>query len=327
MRGALRPMSLGEILDRTVQIYRSRFLAFVSITAIATTAMISLNIADRIWINVRTLIPAPRPPATWLVSILVWLGFAHIHSLINSIFAPALVRQTWSTVSETNDSVKGSLAYGMRRWRTFLGIAALRLALGPLAVEVATAAVIVGVGVATEKIAPKTPGGALTLMVMVEVLAGLFLGQWLMSCFSLAVAAATVEDLRGMAALRRSWALTRERRWPIQFTWIAIFVGYMTVAYTLQFVLQWGWTVSWRTWHFHFSRPAYDASFFALNIVLGSLMSPIFPIASTLLYYDQRIRKEGYDIERMMDAAGFSAPAVPSVAVAEDSAEAEVQPG
>jgi len=32
-------------------------------------------------------------------------------------------------------------------------------------------------------------------------------------------------------------------------------------------------------------------------------------IALTLFYYDQRIRHEGYDIERMMEAAGFNAPA------------------
>jgi hypothetical protein len=32
------------------------------------------------------------------------------------------------------------------------------------------------------------------------------------------------------------------------------------------------------------------------------------PIALTLFYYDQRIRLEGYDIERMMDAAGLIAP-------------------
>ena len=31
-------------------------------------------------------------------------------------------------------------------------------------------------------------------------------------------------------------------------------------------------------------------------------------IAITLIYYDQRIRLEGYDIEWMMDAAGMNTP-------------------
>jgi len=41
---------------------------------------------------------------------------------------------------------------------------------------------------------------------------------------------------------------------------------------------------------------------------ISTLLAPIFPIALTLFYYDQRIRHEGYDIERMMDAAGMNAP-------------------
>jgi hypothetical protein len=32
---------------------------------------------------------------------------------------------------------------------------------------------------------------------------------------------------------------------------------------------------------------------------------PLYPIAVTLLYYDQRSRKEGYDVEVMMEAAGL----------------------
>ena len=35
---------------------------------------------------------------------------------------------------------------------------------------------------------------------------------------------------------------------------------------------------------------------------------PFGAIVLTVLYYDQRIRREGYDIERMMDAAGMNAP-------------------
>ena len=33
------------------------------------------------------------------------------------------------------------------------------------------------------------------------------------------------------------------------------------------------------------------------------------PIALTLIYYDQRIRLEGYDIERLIEASGMNTPA------------------
>jgi hypothetical protein len=51
-------------------------------------------------------------------------------------------------------------------------------------------------------------------------------------------------------------------------------------------------------------------------------MTASFPIALTLFYYDQRIRHEGYDIERMMDVAGLNAPA-PSPSAEAPAASAE----
>jgi hypothetical protein len=36
------------------------------------------------------------------------------------------------------------------------------------------------------------------------------------------------------------------------------------------------------------------------------LIGPIYSTGLTLFYYDQRIRKEGFDIEWMMQAAGLS---------------------
>lgn len=43
---------------------------------------------------------------------------------------------------------------------------------------------------------------------------------------------------------------------------------------------------------------------------LPVLVSPLYPLAVTLLYYDQRIRHEGFDIEWMMNAAGMNVPAL-----------------
>ncbi len=40
-------------------------------------------------------------------------------------------------------------------------------------------------------------------------------------------------------------------------------------------------------------------------------IAPLSPIARTLFYYDQRIRLEGFDIEKMMESAGMIATATP----------------
>ena len=49
---------------------------------------------------------------------------------------------------------------------------------------------------------------------------------------------------------------------------------------------------------------------FAYFVVYLAL-TPLNAIIFTVLYYDQRIRREGYDIERLMESAGMTATLTP----------------
>jgi hypothetical protein len=53
----------------------------------------------------------------------------------------------------------------------------------------------------------------------------------------------------------------------------------------------------------------------------NTFVGPIYATGFTLFYYDQRVRKEGYDIERMMHNAGMtlSLPVVESDSALEDA--------
>lgn len=42
--------------------------------------------------------------------------------------------------------------------------------------------------------------------------------------------------------------------------------------------------------------------------VLGTLIAPFPAVVGTLLYYDLRIRKEGFDIQMLVEAMGDPAP-------------------
>jgi hypothetical protein len=113
-----------------------------------------------------------------------------------------------------------------------------------------------------------------------------------------------VEGLKPRPSLRRSWELVRGQRSKV--------AAVMTVVYLLQGVLTLG---------VHgFGRGVLDASGMGLAIAtaLVSLLSifftPLAIIAVVLLYYDLRIRKEGFDLEmlnRSMLAAAPSAPVTP----------------
>jgi hypothetical protein len=48
---------------------------------------------------------------------------------------------------------------------------------------------------------------------------------------------------------------------------------------------------------------SYGASF-----AVQALVRPVYGIALVIFYYDQRIRKEGFDIEWMMQQAGLTPP-------------------
>jgi vacuolar-type H+-ATPase subunit I/STV1 len=45
----------------------------------------------------------------------------------------------------------------------------------------------------------------------------------------------------------------------------------------------------------------------------NTFIGPIYAAGLALFYFDQRVRKEGYDIEWMMQAAGLAAPDTPQV--------------
>ena len=49
-----------------------------------------------------------------------------------------------------------------------------------------------------------------------------------------------------------------------------------------------------------------------LAFLTNTFVGPIYATGFTLFYYDQRVRKEGFDIERMMQAAGMTPPPVRS---------------
>jgi len=74
----------------------------------------------------------------------------------------------------------------------------------------------------------------------------------------------------------------------------------------------------------------------AISQVIGfftnTFLGPIYATGITLFYYDQRVRKEGYDIEWMMAAAGLTslAPvleAAPPASMLEATAPAEAPRG
>jgi hypothetical protein len=60
-----------------------------------------------------------------------------------------------------------------------------------------------------------------------------------------------------------------------------------------------------------------------ISFFTTTFLSPIGAAGVTLFYYDQRVRKEGYDIEWMMQAAGLTVPNPPAAPASSEAVAAQ----
>jgi hypothetical protein len=152
--------------------------------------------------------------------------------------------------------------------------------------------------------------------------------------YSLAVPASVVENLKARQALRRSVELTQGSRGRIFILGLLIMVIEMGLVLITQIFFI---VVALNAIKNHGQPPVWSQ---VLQQIVGfftnSFIGPMYATGLTLFYYDQRIRKEGFDIEWMMQAAGLTTPVLttpdlpaPASSVASDqapSAEAEEVP-
>jgi hypothetical protein len=132
------------------------------------------------------------------------------------------------------------------------------------------------------------------------------LSFWVLACIAFAVPAAAVEDLNGIKAFRRSWTLTKGSRGRIIFAWLAVVISSGALSLVVASLLRVLVDTCYYNWHWYwFNMLLYQRARYALSAVIVSCIGPVYPIALTLLYYDQRVRKEGFDVQMLMETAGL----------------------
>jgi hypothetical protein len=140
----------------------------------------------------------------------------------------------------------------------------------------------------------------LTLLNTVLLIVGFLLcivpGVWLYGAWSVAVPALLLEDARGRRALGRSFALVRGRWWPV--------AGTLFLANLLTVAVGFGFGV--------LAVPVLltgsdFASELASGVVTGAASVFTIPFVSAVvavLYFDLRVRKEGFDLQLMAERIG-----------------------
>jgi hypothetical protein len=123
--------------------------------------------------------------------------------------------------------------------------------------------------------------------------------------YSLAMPSCVVENLKARDAIRRSIDLARGS-WGRIFL-LALLIG--VIKFGLVMVTQVFVFVAAFKHPGQLPGPGISALSQVIGFFTNTFLGPIWAAGITLFYYDQRVRKEGYDIEWMLQAAGLTGPA------------------
>ncbi len=336
MESNLRPLTLGEILDRTAQLYRTNFLLFAGIFAVYAGVALVLNLVQiglSEWMKSLHMAGA----VVWVTGIGTGVDLLIFFLLFGAVIAAISRAVAWVHLGEPA-TIRGayqSILPQLGRYLWLMTITAFKV-WAPIVLlycgYLGTLLFYGPKGFGTHAGAAGQPVGAINpqATTLLLVASGVFflllipVGVYtiLMSLrYSLAIPACVVENLKARKAIRRSIELAKGS-WGRIFL-LALLVGVIKlgmVGLTQSFIF----VLAIK--HHGQLGPVPLAISQVISFFTTSFLGPIWATGITLFYYDQRVRKEGYDIEWMMQAAGLTPPVVvvePVAAAAEMRTGAE----
>jgi len=280
----LRPMSLGEVLDRTFTLYRNNFWLFTGITALPFLVLLLVNVGIAAAQTAKVAsAQVPRgvvPPSAGMIGGAV-AGFFLFMLLYLFLLGAAQA----ATVFAVSDLYLHRTP-GLRECYRRVGGRALRVV-----VILVLASFVVGVGF---------------LLLIIP-------GIILFCRTALAVPVSMLEDSKAIRSIERSMALTKDYALQILVIFMMVWVVTSLVTAIFQFPLLFFMFNAART-HQHLPFGVLFLQHFA-SFVSQVLAAPIGTIAFSLMYYNLRVRKEAFDIQHLMASLGTNpAPSAPSVA-------------
>lgn len=270
MQPILRPLSLGELVDQAFQFYRKHFLLFIGIAAIPQACLLVFQIA--LQLAGRAIRPTTSAALSGFVVLMIFLV-----GLVLLLIASAVSQAaTASAVSELYLGRTTTVGATYDRIRGSLG---------------RMTGIVFGLG----------------LLIGIGFLCLIIPGIYLALIWSLAIPAAVIEDLGFAESRDRSKLLTEGARGRMFVIWLLVLAVTYTVILVVQLpvgvigVLMLG------------PRAVGSLSFIIAarisSAIASILVGPLGMIAFTIAYFDQRVRKEAFDIHLMMQSSEQAAAA------------------
>lgn len=306
------PKTIGQILDRTYRLTRSHLKLLVGIAAIPSgiVLLLVMSLEAVFWIPMIRHWPKPPSPEAMLqyltpsVIIPVMVGFGLLNLAIFSIY---LAAASYASV-QADSGVEVTLreAYGMAlhrggRHACLLLLMYLCAGLPLLAIEVAGL-----LGISAFARSGGTPAPALFLLLPLVFL--LYLGALVFAILmglrlSLAFPACVAEGLTAIAAIKRSFQLSRGAMGRIFLVILVVYAVVIAGLLAIEFVAVMVAVIAAiavSVAHLHVAAPwsyiglgLLGVCGFAAMILFISLTYAAMTTALAVLYRDQRLRKDG----------------------------------
>ena len=292
----LRPLSIGELLDRTFRIFRKHFLTFVLIAIIMQLPVSILQVGSALMVNnfaLGTMAGNPFDnPEIILPTMLVSLGIGFASFIITQVGTAALTQAVSDSYLGRTVSFDSAFSRMGNTW--------FKLIL----------ATIVGGFFMFGLLIPIMLGSFIPCLGFFIALIGMFfLGAVASILFSLLPPVVVLERASVIDAVKRAWTLSRLRFW-----WV---LGYLVLLTVLTFVIIFGPAaiigVVLGLVLGEMSILVQSIVQQSATLVLTAVFLPIRIAAITLMYFDLRIRFEGFDLVVLASANETVLDAAPSL--------------
>lgn len=319
----LRPLSIGDLFDTIFRLYRNNFLVFIGIAALIQIPMILIQMglefalgrqstADFLQIinelpffnpqtDSVTDLPITNPLLYYgLTIVLALLQIIVVQQLLNGALANAIARRYLGQPI----SVLEAYNFGARRLSALLIVgvlvAILTIVVGVVLIGIYFGGLFLVVSIATTQSGTRAAVAAILalLLMLLLLIVAMIVFAMIALRFLFVTQAVVLEDHGPIGALRRSWQLIRGSFWRVLgivvllVILVQIVMGIPVIIMTMVLSFTLGGAADPLQNYLLRQSITVLTSYAAQILVL-----PIYLSAYTLLYYDLRVRKEGYDLQ------------------------------
>jgi MFS family permease len=321
----LRPLSTSQVLDRTFSLYRQNFLLFAGITALP--AAIPL-VGQLLLLLITRPVPGGPLESGDPLKMGAALGAAFLGAVV--LFALLLAGYAFAAGATVGAVSRVHLGHTTTigecyrlikpHFWSIVGIVVLVGACVGAVIFVAALFVIIPVAMAFAGGGRPnfTAGIGLGIFLgSLAVIAAFILAFYISTKFSLSVPACLLENLGVIESMKRSWRLTEGTvlRMILVSILAAVIAWVLSMVLSIPYFIGIGMMITRKNPNPNMLLP-FIAWQYVANFLARSLAGPVGTIAAALIYYDQRVRKEAFDLQLIMQAIGQQPPSPQAASVA-----------